>query len=374
MIFFIRSYIADYDARMGKYFQALSEVGLAFCFVGWNKDGRPASARPGFHYFSKRAQLGGGWRNAILLLWWNAYVFFRLVKERRHVHVVHAVDLDGGFASWVFCCLFRRPLVFDLYDKYTAVRNIGGIAGAALDALERIIARSAALTIIASADRYVQHDLRQDDANVLVLENVPSWQVAPTLPWEAKSPWKIGYFGVLEPLHRGLEDLLAACLRRSDVQLHVAGYGGLAEKFSAVSREASNIHYYGAKESDDGLRLMSTMDVVVGMYYLSVPNHQYASPNKYYEHLMLGRPMLTTAGTPPGARVGQDDSGWAVAEGQDALEAWLNELSADEINQRGRRAAQVWMERYSSYFRSHYCGEYATRMRRFCRGGRGDGR
>ncbi|KGD93906.1 hypothetical protein JL37_13110 [Achromobacter sp. RTa] len=374
MIFFIRSYIADFDARMGKYFDALSEAGVGFRFIGWNKDGRQVPDRPGFHYFSRRARLGAGWRNAVALLQWNTHVFRRLVKERRSVSVVHAVDLDAGFSSWLFCLMFRRPLVLDLYDKYTAVRGIGGFAGKALDFLERTIARSAALTIIASADRFSQHGLEPGDSKVLVLENVPSAAVAPLVPWQAKKPWNIGYFGVLESRHRGLEDLLAACRGRPDVRLHVAGYGHLAPQFSAAAEAGSNVHYYGAMESEAGLGLMAKMDVIVGMYYLSVPNHRYASPNKYYEHLMLGRPLLTTAGTPPGARVEQDVSGWAVAEGEASLTQWLDGLDPEAVMKRGRRAAQVWDERYASYYRSHYCGEYVMRIRMLCKGGRQDGR
>jgi uncharacterized protein (UPF0548 family) len=370
MIFFIRSYIADFDARMGKYFAALAEAGVGFCFVGWNKDGRQVQDRPGFHYFSRRARLGGGWRNAVALLQWNVYVFCRLVQERRKVSVVHAVDLDAGFAGWLFCLLFRRPLVLDLYDKYTAVRSIGGVAGSALDLLEKAIANSAALTIIASADRYPQHGLKSGDPKVLVLENVPSAAIEPVSPWQAKQPWNVGYFGVLESHHRGLEDLLAACAGRDDVQLHVAGYGSLAQQFSAAAQTCANIHYYGAMESEAGLGLMAGMDVIVGLYYLSVPNHRYASPNKYYEHLMLGRPLLTTAGTPPGTRVEHDVSGWAVAEGKAPLVQWLEGLDPDAVMKRGARAAQVWNERYASYYRSHYCGEYVARISKLC----GDGR
>lgn len=88
------------------------------------------------------------------------------------------------------------------------------------------------------------------------------------------------------------------CAGRSDVELHVAGYGGLENMFAGSGTKFSNIHFYGALPSPAGLTLMASMDVVVGMYYLSVPNHLYASPNKYYEHLMLGRGMLTTVGTP----------------------------------------------------------------------------
>lgn len=53
----------------------------------------------------------------------------------------------------------------------------------------------------------------------------------------------IGYFGVLEPRNRGLEDLLEVCAGRSDVELHVAGYGGLENMFAASGTEFSNIHF-----------------------------------------------------------------------------------------------------------------------------------
>lgn len=42
---------------------------------------------------------------------------------------MHAVDLDSAVASWMFCAIARKRLVFDIYDKYTAVRNISGVVG-----------------------------------------------------------------------------------------------------------------------------------------------------------------------------------------------------------------------------------------------------
>lgn len=372
MIFFVRSYIADFDARLGKYFSALTEAGIGFGFIGWEKDEQQAQERTDFHYFSRRARLGAGWKNAIALLHWNLYVFWRLIKERRRICAVHAVDLDAGLSSWLFCLLFRRPLVLDLYDKYTAVRNIAGPAGKMLDSLEKLIANSAALTIIVSPERYIQHGLRPGNPRILVLENVPSVAVVPVPPRKASKPWKIGYFGVLEARHRGLEALLAVCRGRTDVQLHVAGYGRLAPQFAAAAEAQANVHYHGAMESRAGLDLMAGMDIVVGMYYLSVPNHRYASPNKYYEHLMLGRPLLTSIGTPPGVRVEQDISGWAIAEGESPLQQWLDGLSTAAIAVRGDHAARIWNERYATYYRSHYCGQYVTRISRLCKGGRHD--
>ncbi|ARP96984.1 glycosyltransferase [Bordetella genomosp. 13] len=367
MIVFVRSYIADFDARLGKYFQALRKAGLPFTFIGWNKDGRLAETAPGFHYYPRPARLGGGWKNLTALLGWNLYLLWQLVRLRSQVRVVHAVDLDTALAAWLFCAVFRRSFVFDLYDKYTAVRGIGGPIGRAVDALERWLARRASLTLIASEERLVQHGLRPDLCNVLVLENVPQGQASQRRPPAATPPWRIGYFGVLEPQHRGLEHLLDVCRRRSDVQVHIAGYGGLADFISAEAARSVNVTFHGPMPSASGLALMADMDVLVGFYYRSVPNHAFASPNKYYEHLMLGRPLITTLGTPPGERVSIEGTGWALPEGEAAIAAWLDALKAEDIRERGARARALWDEKYASYIERQYQGAYVARIRRMLR-------
>src|SRR5690606_16441899 len=115
--------------------------------------------------------------------------------------------------------------------------------------------------------------------------------------------WRIGYFGVLEPRHRGLEDLLSVAAGRTDVELHFAGYGGLEETVASFASKYPNIHYHEPMDSSAGLSLMAQMHVIAGLYYLSVPNHAFAAPNKYFEHLMLGRGLLTNENTAPGRKV-----------------------------------------------------------------------
>lgn len=367
MIFFVRSYVADFDARLGKYFDALADAGLPWHFIGWNKDGSARAGGTRQTLFSLRARLGGGWRNALALLRWNMFVFLQLWRARRELRIVHAIDLDSAAAAWVFCAIARKRLIFDIYDNYSAVRNLSGAAGRLLDALEARIAKSADLTLIVSEERYAQHGLSAAQPNVLVLENVPGAFAGAQLLRELTPPWKIGYFGVLEPRNRGLEDLLRACGGRLDVELHVAGYGGLESAFAAASAEFPNIHFYGAVPSAEGLALMAGMDVIVGMYYLTVPNHLYASPNKYYEHLMLGRGMLTTVGTPPGAKVASQGSGWAIAEGAPAISAWLDGLDAAEVRRAAGQAHRLWREKYSSYYSENYRGGYVRQVEKLLR-------
>ncbi|MFY3605387.1 hypothetical protein ACOTHZ_21870 [Achromobacter xylosoxidans] len=363
MIVFARSYVADFDARLGKYFKALADAGLPCHFIGWNKDGSVRAEDGRQTLFPLRAMLGGGWRNALALVRWNIFLFRQLWRVRHDLKIVHAVDLDSAFCSWLFCAIARKRLVFDIYDQYSAVRNISGVTGRLLDMLEVYIAKSADLTLIVSEERYAQHGLSAAQANVLVLENVPGEFAGAQPLGERGRPWRIGYFGVLEPRNRGLEDLLHVCGGRDDVELHVAGYGGLEQAFAkAAAQPSTNVCFHGAVSSADGLALMAGMDVVVGMYYLTVPNHLYASPNKYYEHLMLGRGMLTTAGTPPGVKVANQGSGWAISEGAPAIAAWLDGLDEIQIREAARQARRIWQEKYSSYYAGHYKGEYVRRI------------
>lgn len=361
MIFFIRSFVADLDGRLNKYFGALDAADVAYHFIGWNKDGSGRAGSTRQTLFQLRAQLGGGWRNVYALLRFNIFILTELWRSRKRLKVVHAVDLDTAVVCWIFCKLFRKAFVFDIYDKYTAVRNISGFARELLDRLETHIAKSADLTLIVSGERYRQHGLNPASENVQVLENVPmSTHAAASDPTSAHRPWKLGYFGVLEPRHRGLEDLLAVAAAREDVELHIAGYGSLARAFAAAASRHAHIRYYGPMCSQEGLALMAQMDVVVGMYYLTVPNHAFASPNKYYEHLLLRRGMLSTLGTPPGGKVVAQGSGWAIAEGASAIAAWLDKLKADDILTAGASAGRVWDEKYASYYSTYYKGLYIS--------------
>ncbi len=363
MIFFVRSCLASYDSRIHKYFQCLQNAGLSFKFVGWRRGDDNYSPQNDEIIYLLNGRLGGGWRNLYSLIKWNFFLFFTLVSHRKEIKIVHVVDLDSAFVCNIFCRIFRKKIIFDIYDKYTAVRNIFGIVGRIVDSIELSIAKSADLTILAGLTRYRQLGLDKLPSNFIVLENVPAAQIAKEMMPQNFDKIRLGYFGVLEPYHRGLEDLMSVVSVNPDFELHVAGYGGLLDEVNKYVKSFSNIHYHGILNSKNGLKLMSEMHVIIGMYYLSVPNHYYASPNKYYEHLMLGRGLLTTRGTSPGEGVRENGTGWAIAEGQEAISVWLKQLNSDSINAAGEAAHAVWVKQYIDYFQKSYNELYLVRVR-----------
>lgn len=362
-ITFVRAFLPQLDSRMNKYVQALKAQGDAVSFVGWDRaqTNVPAMEDEVFLY-RKAAALGARWWNLLALMGWNLFIIRTLFRQRRQLSVVHAVDLDSALAAWIFCRLYRKPLVFDIYDHYADTRAIGGPARLLFNGIERFLARHADLTLLADESRYRQHSI-VPAPNIMVVENVPASQLhaQPLDPLES-GPIRIGYLGVFEERHRGLEDLLDVCAGRPGVELHLGGYGPLSARVKAAARDNNNIVLHGPLSHEAGLNMLSGMHCTVGFYYLSMPNHKYAAPNKYYEHLLLGRALLTTIGTPPGKRVVQEQTGWALAETADAICEWLANVTKAELAARGSRARALWDRDYRQYAYDVYSTQYRNRL------------
>lgn len=364
MVFFVRSFIADYDGKIQKYFSALKSANISFHYVGWARAGADKKDSENETFFYKDAPLGGGIKNFYNLFLWNIFLFFTLVKNRKKINIVHAIDFDSALISFIFCRLFGKKFIFDIYDKYTDVRVFPKILISIIDKLEIALIKKANFCILADSNRYGQHGLSPSLSNIIVLENVPSVSsISNDALNEIVSDIHIGYFGVLEPNNRGLEDLVLAVKKHSNVVLHVVGYGPLADFMQENSKDNLNIKFYGSKTAQEGLQIMKNMHILVGMYYRTVKNHLFAAPNKYYEHLMLARPLLTTEGTPPGFKVISYDTGWGVKEGQECLCKWLESLSDhDEIIKKSNNAGELWREKYVNYYLDCYEGLYIRKI------------
>lgn len=354
MIVFARSYLVRTDSRLHRYFAVLEHQGLAWHAIAWDRTGRePEDEHCTFH--RQHSPVGGGWRNLGRILRWNLFLFWALWRRRGQVSVVHAVDLDTALGAVAFCWLTRTRLLYDAFDQYSDTRNLTGRVKKVCDALERFCMRRAAVVLLPDSCRIEQHGL-QGWRNVVIVENVPAdtaqaqtaREAAADLPLQR--PWRLVYVGTLEPVNRGLEDLMAAVAACSQgASLVVAGTGPLAEQAAQMALQHGNIQFLGQVDPQQALQLLGSGDIVVGMYYLSSRNHRYAAPNKYYEHLMLGKPLLTTTGTPPGQRVQQYNTGWALAEGQAAIRRWLETLDGADIRALSHNAAALWSASYSHY-------------------------
>jgi glycosyltransferase involved in cell wall biosynthesis len=369
MILFLRSSGLGIDSRLQRYCRALRLGGLAHSALVWDRNGKSLGdgKTQVIRYRAvqrSHSRLGIGWR----LICFNLFALRTMWRMRSEIALVHAVDMDTACAACIFQLLSGVPYIYDVYDHYPDSRGLTGWSRAVMDWLEGCVITQSARVILADAERTAQHG-PIDRAKLMVVQNVPDLvQRQSTNSSDASIinlHLKIGYLGTLEPRYRGLEDVLDVVAANPCVELHIAGAGALeplVRKYASVSKR---IIFYGALDHRDGMNLLARCDILLGLYYADVANHKFAAPNKYFEHLLLGKPMLTSLGTPPGTKVASEGTGWVIADGTDGIAAALAEmhLNPDVVRKRGEAAAKLWRKNYAAYFEMEIAGHYVDAVR-----------
>ena len=159
---------------------------------------------------------------------------------------------------------------------------------------------------------------------------------------------KIAYVGILAE-----ERMLSAmgnCLsRHPEVELHIAGFGPLDPLFTSLSDSCDNIFYYGRIPYDQALELEQKCDIMTAIYDPSVENCRRAAPNKFYESLMLGKPLMMAKGTGMSAIVAENDIGELIEFSEKGFEEGLERILGRmaEWPEMGRRMKMIYQEQFS---------------------------
>ena len=140
------------------------------------------------------------------------------------------------------------------------------------------------------------------------------------------------------------------------------GYGTkeIVSKLESLEN-CQTIRYYGKVEYSKGLRIMYNSDIIYAMYSKENPNHLFAAPNKYYEAMFVGKPIITTKGIITADKVMKNGFGYCIDESLDALIELVNHLTKEEICQKSKIALSLW-EQYKDVTENYLTNEYAIYM------------
>ena len=142
--------------------------------------------------------------------------------------------------------------------------------------------------------------------------------------------------------------------------LLIAGYGNkeVLEKLESV-KDLQNVRYFGRVPMEEGLNMENAADIIYAMYCKTNPNNVYAAPNKYYEALLLGKPLITTKGTIVEKKVKENNIGWAVEEDIEELRHLINDLRQEDIVEKGKNAQNLWNNTFKDCLRVFFEEAYA---------------
>ena len=306
-VLFVRSNPVNPDSRVEKEVLALCKNDYEVSIFAWD---RTKYYRNEVSYLKLenheikiervgiKAGYGEGFKKTIWkLLYFQLKIFFFLFVNRNKVDIIHACDFDTALVCFICAKLFRKKIVYDIFDFYVDCCGVPNFLRNFILKCDLYIITHADAVIICSEKRKEQIKGSIPKKLVIVENTPPKKNNQGKLMNLNKNKIKIAYVGVLLPKDRMIEDLLKIVARRKELELHIAGFGFLETVIENYSLKYENIFFYEKLSYERALLLEKSCDIMTALYNPNIKNHYYAAPNKFYEAMMLGKPLLMIKNT-----------------------------------------------------------------------------
>ncbi len=323
--------------RLEKMARCLLKSGYGVTVLAWDRDENYAPneelldlGEVQCHIFRiglKGQFTGGIKKNLRSLLKFQLFIYRWLKEHRDEYDVIHAYDLDTGYIAQKASVKFNKVFVYDIPDYYADSHGFTGVIRRVISHTENKVINHSFATIICSEER--KHQIRKANPKRLyVIHNTPNIKMIEQNQ-EEHIKLRIGYVGIFGPT-RFLKEITEYVAARSDCELHLGGYGGagMSSYFESMAEQYSNIYFYGRVPYDETLRIENSCDIMPIIYDPSIPNHKYAAPNKFYEALALGKPMIMAKGTGMSSIIEECRIGETMEYSVEGLENAINRLVA----------------------------------------------
>ena len=350
-VFILRTTAIDPEPRVEKTAKWLQEAGFKITILGWDREGTSKNKEIingiAIERSKFKGKYGAGLGNLIGLVQFNIHILKRLFQSKPNI--VHACDLDTLLPALIYCKITGNKLVYDIFDFYAESRYVGKLKRI-ISQLERWACKKCDSVTIVHEKRIEQLEPVLDSTRekIEVIYNTPN-EIKVNVA-DVKSNY-FCYVGVLHP-DRGIKNVINVVKQIPTIRFIYAGYGPLENELALLSSNVTNIEFMGRVDYDTALRLEAGALAIIAFYDSSLGgNNLYAAPNKLFEALMLGKPLITSEGTLLADIVKSEDIGYVIPFGdEDLLGKTLLHIVQNpiEIEQKGKRARYLYEIKYSA--------------------------
>ena len=299
-IVFLRSNPVNPDSRVEKEANSLARNGYDVKIIGWDRDddykensqklvlpdSEVTVIRRGV-----KASFGEGMKNLMPFIKFQLFIFKWLIKHRKEYDIVHACDFDTMFTSYITTKFTRKKIIFDVFDYLST--DAKKFPATLIKKIEDSLINNANATIICTEQRKMQIK-DSKPKKLIIIHNTP--QVHSNLNPVKHDKIRIAYVGILQEF-RLIEEMLKVISKHPEIELHIGGFGKLEPMIKNMAETYDNMIYYGRISYNETLNLENSCDLMTAIYDPTIGNHYYAAPNKFYEALMLGKPLIMVKNT-----------------------------------------------------------------------------
>ena len=274
-----------------------------------------------------------------------------LFQHRKEYDVVHAFDFDTGFASMICCKLLCKKFIYHVLDYYVEGHILPSrVLNSVIEFFEIRVINSADATVICTEKR-IEQIRKSSPKKLYIIHNTPDAVQQSAASFSLKGcseKVKIVYVGVLSRM-RLLKESVEAVSKLEDVEMHIGGFGEFEDWMREAADKYNNVFFYGKLQYSETLALEKQCDIMMAVYDTSIRNHKYAAPNKFYESIMLGKPIIMAFDTGYDDVITKNDIGILTEYTEAGITNAIKALKArkGEWGAMGERAINVYGTSYS---------------------------
>lgn len=277
------------------------------------------------------------------------YVFF-VVKNifLYKPYIIHSVNEEIAFLVLLLKNIKYKIIVLDIFDSLILRINKNKKCYEIVKAITRLVYKRSDYIIVTDEARMklLPQYLHK---KTLVVYNTPDVNESIDFSFRANNIFTIGVIGSISQ-KKGLKELLCATENIDGIRIDC--FGILADEYSRnVFIKNSKVFYKGMFSNEIAIQETAKCDLIFAFYEPSTLNNIYASPNKLFEAMYLGKPILMNSEVKMSKIISENDFGGTVPY-----------YSVDGIKKVIKRYKEMDRKKYEELFykeRNFYCGYFA---------------
>lgn len=215
------------------------------------------------------------------------------------VSVIHVHDFDTLPIGYLLSRIAKAKLIYDAHESFSEMFAIGvpKIIVNLVDTMETLLSRRAD-RIIASGELLGKRMEIISNKKVDVIQNTVSEKFGEGVLRQKPKEFVLGYIGGFLD-DRNLRELVHAFKMfhksHSESKLILAGWGPLSEYLQAeAATDSSGIEFRGKIEYAKVPEILSELSMSIVFVGKHIRNNHYATPNKLFESVAMGVPVLVS--------------------------------------------------------------------------------
>jgi glycosyltransferase involved in cell wall biosynthesis len=283
----------------------------------WDRDGKSQKfeKRPNYEIYRChiKGMHGGGLKNLFSLSLWWSYCFFWLLKEP--FSLVHACDFDSYLPSVFAAKIKRKKVIYDMFDFYGDMIKLPIFLKNVVKKLDLFLIQFADGLILTDEIRINQIAGSKPKKWIAIYNTPPDFygKFKKNAGNNNDSKFTFGFIGLIEADKCDILFDLVSEIPGTDLILGGFSISESDERLRKRFGNIPNVKFLGrVYPYEKALEVLSGCDVMFVLYNSIVATDKYASSNKIFEAMMLGKPIIATRGTSADKVVANHKTGFVV--------------------------------------------------------------